>query len=245
MSDPPLRRAQEFASTQWSMVLRAGRGSVEAQQAMEQLCELYWYPIYAFARRRGASAQEAEDLTQGFFVRVLEKEFFRDADPERGRFRSFLLTIFKRYWGDERDKARALKRGGRVHHLSIDFPSAEDRYRAEPVDGWTAEKLFERRWAITLLDRTLAELERSYVEKGKSEFFASTRLFLTASPGDESYEDVAERLSMKKETLRVAVHRMRASYRKLLEEEVVRTLASPDDFENELETLQMALRGES
>ena len=227
------------------MVLRASGGSLEAQRAMEDLCELYWYPLYAFARRRGYSAPEAEDVTQSFFVRVFEKEYFREADPERGRFRSFLLTIFKRFLGDERDKDKAQKRGGRVHHLSIDFPSAEKRYLAEPVDGWTAEKLYERRWAITLLDRVLAELQQSYAEKGKAEFFASTRMFLATSPRDGSYEDVADRLGMKKETLRVAVHRMRASYRKLLEQEVARTLASPEDFENELEILQMALRGES
>ncbi len=245
MSDSPPRRPQDFASTQWSVVLRASGDSVEAQHAIEYLCELYWYPLYAFARRRGSSAEEAEDLTQGFFVRVFEKEYFRDADPERGRFRSFLLTVFKRYLGDERDKAKAQKRGGRVHHISIDFPSAEERYRAEPVDGWTAEKLYERRWAITLLDRILSELERSYAEKGKSEFFAAVRMFLTPAVKEDSYQDVAERLCMKTETLRVAVHRMRASYRQLLEEEVSRTLASPEDWENELETLQMALRGES
>lgn len=233
-----------FASTQWSMVLRAAGGNLEAQQAMEQLCEIYWYPLYAFARRQGYAAPEAEDLTQSFFVRIFEKEYIRQANPERGRFRSFLLTIFKRFLGDQRDRTNAQKRGGRVHHLSIDLPAAEQRYLAEPTDGWTAEKLYDRRWAITLLDRVLMELGRSFEERGKTEFFEATREFLT-SPKDASYEEAAVPLGMKTETLRVAVHRMREAYRKLLEKEVKRTLESAEDFENELEVLRKALRGET
>ncbi len=236
---------EQFASTQWSIVLAAGGSTEEAQRAIEELCEIYWYPLYAFARRQGHRPDVAEDLTQGLFVRVLEKQYFSSADPSRGRFRSFLITIFKRFIRDEYKKSMADKRGGKLAHLSIDVPSAERRYQAEPVEDWTPERLYERRWAMTLLDRVLAQLRESFVRKGKESFFMHAQVYLTSDVAGPHYAQVAEQLNMSQGALRVAVHRLRAEYRRLLCAEVSRTLAEPNDVESELEALKAALSRKS
>ena len=234
-----------FGSTKWSLVLAAGRqSSPDSAQALETLCQIYWYPLYAFARRRGQTAQQAEDATQGFFAEVFEKQYFRSANPQRGRFRSFLLTMFKRFMSTEMQRYSAAKRGGGTSTLSIDFPTGERRYLLEPEDRWTAEKLYDRRWALTLLDRVLNQLRDSYVAKGKAEFFDRAQVFLTGDVGGERYADVAGKLQISPGALRVAVHRMRGHYREMLIAEVAQTLQNPNESENELEYLRSAIRGE-
>jgi RNA polymerase sigma-70 factor (ECF subfamily) len=233
----------KFATTHWSMVLEAGhRSSPDSDQALAKLCEAYWYPLYAFARRRGRSASDAKDLTQEFFAHLLEKESLQAADPDRGRFRSFLLTAFKNFLAKDRERSAAQKRGGDVQHLSLDFDAGERRYKFEPADEWTPEKIYERRWALTLLDQVLAALQGEYEESGKAELFAQCKGHLTGTgPG---YEDAAKRLEMTEGALRVAVHRMRGRYRELLKAEVAATLDDPESTEDELAHLRRAIRGE-
>lgn len=245
MNETPRNPKANFATTQWSVVLRAGGSTLAAQEAMESLCEMYWYPLYVFGRRRGLARETAEDMTQSFFVKVFEKHYLKSVDPDRGRFRSFLLTVFKRFLNDELDKKNAIKRGGKVHHISIDFEKAEQSYQAEPVENWTAEMLYERRWALTLLDKVLGRLGDEYRDKGKDTFFRKTQVLLTTDFQEAKYDELATSLQMSKGSLRVAVHRMRSEYRELLQDEVSRTLAEPTDFQSELELLQSALRGKN
>ena len=246
MSSDPLHDSSrsakaQFATTHWSIVLDAGHeSSPDCETALASLCETYWYPLYAYARRRGSSPDDAKDLTQGFFARLLEKKSLHSADQTRGRFRSFLLTIFKRFMASEHDRSQAQKRGGGVTKLSIDFESGEDRYRFEPSDSTTPEKIYERRWALTLLGRVMSELEQEYAEKGKSHLFDHCRAHLTQSA--ESYAEAAEALEMSPGAVRVAVHRMRRRYRELLQVEVAQTVANPDEIDDELNELRAALQ---
>lgn len=181
----------EFASTRWSLVLAAGRGDApEAQAALAALCEVYRYPLYAHVRRSGYSADEAQNLTRGFFARLLEKHDLRAADSERGRFRSFLLTAFKRFVSGERHRARALKRGGGRRMLSVDFDQGESRFRLEPVTDVTPETIYERRWALTLLDRVMARLRDEFERAGKRDDFDRLKVFLTG----EAAAPIPERL---------------------------------------------------
>ncbi|HRX81253.1 MAG TPA: sigma factor, partial [Pirellulaceae bacterium] len=192
-----------FATTHWSMVLEAGRGSLpDSATALAALCAAYWYPLYAYVRRRGRSANDARDLTQDFFAHLLEKESLQAADPDRGRFRSFLLTAFKNFLSKERERSAAQKRGGDVKHLSIDYDSGEQRYQFEPVDDWTPEKIYERRWALTLLEEVMTSLQQEYEDSGKAELFDQCKGHLTGSgPG---YEEAARSLAMTEGALRVA-----------------------------------------
>lgn len=225
------------------MVLEAGhRSSPDSEQALEALCTAYWYPLYAFVRRRGYSATDARDATQEFFAHLLEKESLQAADPERGRFRSFLLTVFKNFLADERDRKQTQKRGGDVKHLSIDFDMGEQRYQFEPADDWTPDKIYERRWALTLLDQVVVRLQEEYRENGKGELFDICKGHLTGA--GTSYEEAATTLEMSEGAVRVAVHRLRARYRDLLRSEVAATLANPEAAEDELEYLRNAIRGE-
>lgn len=232
-----------FTTTQWSVVLEAGhRSSPESAAALARLCESYWYPLYAYARRRGSSAADAKDSTQSFFAHILEKGALAAADPQRGRFRSFLLTAFKNFLVDEHQRRQTQKRGGDVPHLSLDFDSGEQRYQFEPADDWTPEKIYERRWALTLLDQVIAQLQREYQHSGKGELFDLCKGYLVgAGPG---YDALAEQLQMSSASLRVAVSRMRGRYRELLKREVAATLSDPDVADEELNYLRRAIRGE-
>ncbi len=244
-SDDNLRSSgiDAFATTRWSIVIAAGhRSSPAADIALAALCEEYWMPLFAFARRRGYSAADAADVTQGFFACLLEKEYLASADPERGRFRSFLLTAFKRFLSKERGHDNAQKRGGGSTIRSLDFGHAESQYACEPVDDRTPERLFERRWAITMLDRVLLRLEREYSEKGKAEFFALCRGTLTGIGLEEQYSSIAVTCRMSETAVKVAVHRMRARYRALLRAEVAQTVASDADIDDELRALFDAVR---
>lgn len=240
-SSPPGQA--NFATTHWSIVLEAGRrSSPDSDEALASLCATYWYPLYAFVRRRGCSAADAKDLTQEFFAHLLEKKSLQAADPDRGRFRSFLLTVFKNFLADERDRDKSQKRGGNVRHFSIDFDAGEQRYQFEPADDWTPEKIYERRWGLTLLDRVVIRLEGEYHDNGKGELFDTCKGHLTGS--GVSYEEAANTLEMSEGAVRVAVHRLRAKYRDLLKQEVAATLVDPDAAEDELEYLRRAIRGE-
>jgi len=238
----PIPGKQTFATTQWSIVLAAGEGRREnAVDALSQLCESYWYPIYAYVRRRGYSAPDAQDLTQSFFARLLEKESLRNADPVRGRFRSFLLTSMKHFLSNERDRASAQKRGGGRATLSLDLAAGESRVNIEPEHDWTPQRLYERQWALTLLELVLGRLETEYQEAGKVRQFELLQGALGGGLQTLSYADVAAELGLSIEAARQAASRMRKRYRALLREEVARTVADPGEVDGELTNLFKSL----
>jgi RNA polymerase sigma-70 factor (ECF subfamily) len=234
-----------FATTQWSLVLEAGdRSAPEADQALSELCSAYWLPLYSFARRKGYSRDDAADRTQEFFSRLIEKAFLETADPKRGRFRTFLLTLFERFLAKEFEKGQAIKRGGRVTQFSIDPNEGEERYAAELADERTPDRVFEQQWAMTVLHRSVDRLRDEFTEKGKQSFFDECRSFLTGGSGDSVYSDVARRLQMSEGALRVAVHRLRDRFRDLLRQEVAGTVASEQDVDDELIALRKAIAGQ-
>lgn len=233
-----------FAATRWSVVLAAARGDTAcSRDALAHLCQTYWYPLYAYARRRGSSPPDAQDLTQEFFARLLEGNWVAQADPERGRFRTFLLTAMKHFIANQWNKAHTQKRGGRLVVESIDDDSAEDRYRLEPADQATPESHFERGWALTLLEDVLARLEEEYRRDGKLAWFEAMRPALTMDRGLITYADVAAKLGIAENAARVAVHRLRRRYRQLLRAEVAHTVASPDEVDEEMHHLFQVLQG--
>ena len=218
-----------FVTTRWSVVLRAGGASPEqAQAALEQLCREYWYPLYAFVRRKGHDSETSRDLVQGFLASLLESGGLEKVGPERGRFRSFLMAACSHYLSHQRERDRALKRGGGHSALSLDTLDAERRYRLELADDATPERLFLRRWATTLLDLVLDRLTREQTEAGKGATFEALKPALL---GDDaaSYRDLGARVGLNEGTARVATHRLRARYRTLLREEIARTLADPSE----------------
>ena len=234
-----------FGSTRWSVVLAAcATPSPDADRALAVLCEQYWFPLYAFARRQGHDAETAQDLAQGFFTRLLEKRDIRPAGPEGGRFRTFLLRAFEHYVSNERGRAAAWKRGGRAVTLTLDFSAAEQRYCHDPADNRTPEKLYARRWVMTLLDTVLRQLRREHEECGKGALFeALARLGLTAERAPVPYRDLARELGMSETAVKVAVHRLRRRYRELIRETVAQTLSDPADVEDEIRFLFSALSG--
>jgi len=235
--------ADLFATTRWTVVVAAGhRASPDSQRALESLCQSYWYPLYAYVRRCGRQPAVAQDLTQEFFVRLLEKEYLQAADRTKGRFRSFLLTVFKRFLAKEHEKANAQKRGGGQTVLSFDFDDGERRLQFEPTHELTAERVYERRWALTLLDRVLDQLESDYQAKGKAELFEQLKGFLTGDV-DDSYATVASAMGMTEGAVKVSVHRLRRRYRELVREEIAGTVASDGEIDDELANLLAAIRG--
>jgi RNA polymerase sigma-70 factor (ECF subfamily) len=246
---------RHFATTRWSIVLAAGGGAggrttpaadaPEARDALAWLCRTYWYPLYAFVRSRGYGPEESQDLTQGFFARLLEKNVLRAADPGRGRFRSFLLASLKHFVANEWDRARAAKRGGGepVLSIEIDVQDAERRYGREPADVLTPERVFERNWALTLLDTVLSDLQSQYHRDGNGELFDRLKGFLTGDAGGASHAEIASAAGMTEGAVQVAVHRLRKRYRDLLREHIGQTVASPDEVEEEIRDLFKAVRG--
>lgn len=235
--------ARRFASTRWSIVLAAGqRSSPDAAAALQVLCETYWYPLYAWARRRGFSRDDARELTQEFFVRLLEEDFLRSADQDKGRFRTFLLTVFQRFATKQRIREQAVRRGGACRHLSLDFDDGERRYLLEPAHEVTPEVLFDRQWALILLDRVMGRLSHEYAERGKSALFEALRESLTPGTNGPRSATVAADLRMTEGAVRVAVHRLRERYRALLREEVAATIDDGASVDEELQLLRKALR---
>jgi len=229
---------QRFATTRWSVVLAAGDGAVPA---LEDLCRAYWYPLYAFARRRGWQPEDAKDLVQGFFARLLERDLLGAVDPERGRFRSFLLTCFRNFMINEAERAAAGKRGGDRVVLSLDHDDPEARFALEPSHGATPERIFERDWALALLASVLADLRAGYRERGKENQFDALKEYLAQPGSGSSYAETARTLEMTEGALRVAVHRMRQRYRAALRTAVADTVSEPPEVEEELASLFRAL----
>jgi RNA polymerase sigma factor (sigma-70 family) len=241
---PTPEAAREFASTRWSLVAAAGlRDSPEAEAALASLCRLYWYPLYAYARRRLPSAEDAQDLTQGFFAQLLEKDYLRQADRQRGRFRSFLLTAFKHFLSKEHERAHAQKRGGGRTTVPLDFQSGERRYQCEPNHAATPEALYERQWALTLLEQTLAQLRQEQTLSAKERLFECLKGTLTGEDAGRPYSDIAAELGISAEAIKVAVYRLRRRYAELLRAAIAQTVTSAEEIEDELRSLFAALRG--
>jgi RNA polymerase sigma-70 factor (ECF subfamily) len=222
--------------------LAAGRiGSTKAEAALARLCQTYWYPLYVFVRRQGRTPDDCQDLVQGFFAKVLEKNYFRAACPEKGRFRSFLLTAFKRFIANEQDYAHRKKRGGDQQVFSLDAQDTEARFQSEPTDGTTPESAFERHWAITLLQQVFEQLETEFVAEGKAKLWEELKPFVTGEKHGNSYADVSRRLELSEGATRVAVHRLRHRYRDLLRQEIADTVDSPEAVDDEIRHLFASL----
>jgi DNA-directed RNA polymerase specialized sigma24 family protein len=243
VSDTTPPQAGAFASTRWSVVL-AARGQktddAKARAALTTLCHGYWYPLYAYVRRKGYSPHDAQDLTQDFFARLIEKDWLADVARERGRFRSFLLAAMKHFLANEWDKARAQKRGGGTMSISIHDDGAESRYTAEPatVDD---ETLYDRRWALTLLDRVLTRLREDFAAAGKPDHFDALKGVLTGESAP--YAELALRLRTTEGAVKVTVHRLRDQYRRMLRAEIAETVTHPMEVEEELRHLFIVLAG--
>ena len=226
-----------FLTTHWSVVMAAGRADTSlAQEALSRLCQTYWYPLYAYVRRRGFAPHDAQDLTQEFFARLLEGQWLAQADRERGRFRSFLLTAMKHFLANEWHKARTQKRGGGHFIVSLNDDSAETRFLREPADTTTPETSFERSWALALLQDVLTRLEQEFAAEGRREWMEAMRSALTLDQ-DAIYADIAARLGIAETAARVAVHRLRKRYRQLIRAEVAGTVSSPEDVDSEMRHL--------
>jgi RNA polymerase sigma-70 factor (ECF subfamily) len=208
---------------------------------LESLCGAYWYPLYAYARRRVSDVQEAQDLTQEFFAMVIERDALKTADQERGHFRSFLLASFKNFIANEWDKAKAQKRGGGRRVIPLNLDSGESRYSLEPVDELSPERLFEKQWALTLLDSVLARLRSEFVAKGKQKQFEAVKPFLSGEGGPRAYEKAASALGVSEAAAKVAVHRLRRRYRETLRSEIADTVAEPGQVDDEIRSLWRTL----
>ena len=231
-------RRSVFLTTRWTVVCAAGAAQdTDARSALAELCRTYWYPLYAFVRRQGRNPEDAQDLTQAFFARLIAKRDLAGVDRAKGRFRSFLLAAMKHFLANEWDKARALKRGGGAHVTSLDAGDAETRYLREPADPETPERIFERRWALALLDEVLRRLRADYASRGQAALFDGLKESLAGGGGAEGHAAAAHRLGMNEGAVKVAAHRMRRRYRDLLREEIVRTVDRPEEVDGELRHL--------
>jgi RNA polymerase sigma factor (sigma-70 family) len=234
--------AAQFAATHWSVVLAARRSDpAQALGALEKLCHAYWHPIYAFVRRQGHPPHDAQDLTQEFFARLLEKNYLAAVDQAKGRFRSFLLASLKHFLANEWDKARAQKRGGGQALIPIDTAGAETSCGFDLADNLTAEKIFERRWALALLDQVLRRLREEYTRDGKERLFEQLKATLTGASRTAPYAEIAARLDTSEGAVKVAAHRLRQRYRELLRAEIADTVAGPAEIDDEIRNLFAAL----
>ena len=239
---PAVENAAAFSTTHWSVIVEAAKNdSTASAEALEKLCRIYWYPLYAFGRRCGCSPEDAEDLSQGFFARLIEKESLKTVGPEKGKFRSFLLTAFSNFANNERGKRLTQKRGGLNIITSWDGMEAEQRYLHEPADGSTPEKLFDRSWASTLVDQVLRQLRQEYERGNKLPVFRELQAYLTHEADPGVIAAAAQRLEMAEGALKVALHRLRRRFGEHLRAQVASTLVSPDDVEEELRHLVAAL----
>jgi RNA polymerase sigma factor (sigma-70 family) len=241
---PKDARRPVFVTTHWSVVANAGQSdSTRAQSALAGLCETYWYPLYAYVRRRGYSPEDAQDLTQEFFARLLARNWVGSADREKGRFRSFLLTAMNHFLADEWDRVKAQKRGSGQRVLPLEAGSAESRFQLEPPDPLTPEMIYERRWAQTLLETVFEQLRRAYAAEGKAALFDELKGSLVQARAAIPYAEQAVRLKLSEGALRVAVHRLRQRYRELLRAEIAHTVTGPAEVEEELRYLFRVLTG--
>ncbi len=246
-SDPLLALQQHrvFATTRWSMVVSAGRqSSPESNRALAALCESYWYPLYAYVRRRVSDVAEAHDLTQAFFCELLEKNYVESATPERGRFRAWLITAFKHFLSKEWEKAKAQKRGGGQLPISLDFDAADSSLKIEPVSALTPEQYYDQQWAITLLGQIMDRLQSEFEQSGKRTQFETLKGFLIGDHAGTTYADAAASLDLSEEAARKAASRMRKRYRELLREEIAQTVSGPDEVDDEIRNLFVVLERE-
>ena len=232
----------KVATTQWSQVLAARDGSeTETRRALESLCQTYWQPLYAYIRRQGYEPEEASDLTQAYFTEFLEKDFLADVDPEKGRFRSFLLTSLRHFLSHERIRSHALKRGGATLTLSLDTDVAEERYMQEPATGRSPEEVFERRWALTVLGKALASLRHESTTENRRQSFETLKPYLTGEEPRKPYQEVAEELGMTEVAVRKAAHRLRRRFGQVLRDEIAETVAGEDAIDDEVRHLLMII----
>jgi len=239
-----MSRDAAFSPTRWSLIaaLRCGEAP-QVREALETLCRAYWYPLYAYARRCGQVPEDAADITQSFFAQLIEKEIFARADPERGRLRTFLLTAMQNFLRDDWRKQQRLKRGGGDGPLSIDEVTAENLYAREPVDERTPEKLYHRRWALTLLERTVTDVQADYAQRGQATLFETLKPMLTGEPDAGSAADLGAQLGMEPGTVRVAISRLRTRYRERLLAEVAASMdaRTEQEVDEEIDALFRAL----
>jgi RNA polymerase sigma-70 factor (ECF subfamily) len=230
-----------FATTRWTVVLAAGsRSTPNADVALEELCRTYWYPLYAYVRRRGYTREDAEDLTQSFFVRFLQKNYLEKLSAEHGKFRAFLIASLKHFLANEWDRSHRQKRGGGIPSLSLDWQDADARYQINPADDLTPDKIYDRAWAVTLLERVIARLGRENAGEGKALPFGRLKPYLTVGRNEIPYAQAAAELGTTEGAVRVAVHRLRRRYRELLRDEIGQTLSDPAQVEEEMRTLYSA-----
>ena len=235
----------QFHTTRWTLVISAAQSQAEgAHAALAELCQLYWYPLYSFARLRGRSPHDAQDLTQGFFLHLVEHRALTHVNQLKGKFRSFLLASFQNYLSVEAHRARSLKRGGKCEFVSLDLRSAENRYRLEPADHLTPEKIFDARWSVTLLSRAMTLLGDEYAAQGKSSTFETLKVFLRIggdAKSSPSYEEAAGVLGVGVGAVKTLIHRLRKRYSANLRQEVGRTVSDPADIDGEIHALCEAL----
>ena len=234
-----------FNTTHWSIVLAcSGKNDAnQAQEALAKLFQTYWYPLYAYTRRRGYGEQDAEDLVQAFCLHLQEKHALAKADPERGKFRTFLLSSLQNFLANEKARAHAQKRGGGREMIFLDAEDARSRYRLEPAHELTPEAIFEMRWAHAVLEETLAGLRVDFIARGKERLFDGLASFLTFDEPGDSYQQAATRLGLPLSAIKTTVHRLRQDYRTKLREEIARTVSAPDEIEDELRYLRKVLAG--
>ena len=242
--EPSSKPAGLFATTHWSVVLAAGDpNSAQAASALEELCRAYWYPLYAYMRGRGYSPEDAQDLTQGFFGQLLAKGYVAAAHREKGKFRWFLLSAIKRFLSNEHRRALAAKRGGGALHVPFDGERAEDRYRVEIADHLTPDKLYDRAWAVNLIEAASRSLAEEYLLEGKAGVFEQLKVFLSGDQTNLNYADIGARLQMTEGAVKVAVHRLRQRYRDALREQIAQTVNTRTEIEEELRDLLAVFAG--
>lgn len=241
---PAASRGDYFVTTRWTVVVSAGRkSSPQSDRALGELCQIYWYPLYAYVRGRGRTKEDAEDLVQAFFARFLEKNYLEGLAAERGRFRAFLLAALKHFLANEWDKTRRQKRGGGAQHLSLDWQEADKRFHLEPMHNASPDVIYDREWALALLERVIERLKGECAAEGKADIFERTKGYLMLNAETIPYPEAAGHLKIDQGALRVAVHRLRKRYRELLRSEIAETLADPTQVAEELRSLQEALAG--
>jgi RNA polymerase sigma factor (sigma-70 family) len=236
--------AGRFRTTRWSVVLLSAKSQVSgSQEALAELCRIYWYPIYAFVRRHGSNREDAQDLTRGFFLHLLDHKSLRLVSPLKGRFRSFLIASLQNYLSDEANSSRCLKRGGNLEFIPLDTKLAQDRYRPVPLDFLTAEKILDARWAMTLLDEVMVRLREEYAAQGRKCTFETHQPFLDPITSDTalSYDQVANELQVGVGSVKTLIHRLRKRYAFLSREEVAHTLCDPGEIDEEVHSLCEAL----
>jgi RNA polymerase sigma-70 factor (ECF subfamily) len=237
-SSEAARPRNYFATTHWSVVLKAGQSDTpRGRDALAKLCQTYWFPLYAHVRRRGHSPEDAKDLTQGFFVRLIEHQTLANADPNQGRFRSFMRGAMNHFLADERAKEQTLKRGGGHVPFSLDLAAAEERFDLEPADDASPDKIFDKQWAEALLGAVLSQLAEEFRRDGKAELFEALKLTLNGPRESQPYSALAVSLRMNEGAVKMAVHRLRKRYRALLQAEIENTVASPEQAKEEMRHL--------